>query len=47
VAGHFEGTVEAVDQLVAWCRHGPAYAEVDAVDVVDSEPTGAEGFGAG
>ena len=47
VAGHFEGTAEAVDELVAWCRHGPAYAEVDEVDVVDSEPTGAEGFGAG
>lgn len=44
VAAHFEGQDDAVDALVAWCRHGPAYAEVDDVEVVDAAPTGADGF---
>lgn len=46
VAGHFEGPADAVDALVAWCRHGPAHAEVDDVVVTGAEPTGAEDFGA-
>jgi acylphosphatase len=44
VAGHFEGPERAVDALVAWCRHGPAYAEVDEVAVSDAELTGATDF---
>jgi acylphosphatase len=44
VAGHFEGSDDAVDALVAWCRHGPAYAEVDEVEVTHAETTGASGF---
>lgn len=35
VAGHFEGPSEAVDQLVAWCRRGPAYAEVEDVAIAE------------
>jgi len=44
VVGHFEGSPEAVDALVDWCRHGPAYAEVDDVEVTDAESTGAGDF---
>ena len=44
VAGHFEGPVHAVDALVAWCREGPGYAEVDDVTVTGLEPTGAADF---
>jgi acylphosphatase len=44
VAGHFEGPDRAVDALVAWCRHGPAYAEVEHVEVAAAQPTGAESF---
>ena len=47
VAGHFEGPDEAVDALVAWCRHGPAYAEVAGVEVTAAEATGATGFTVG
>jgi acylphosphatase len=40
-----DGTVEAlaagpeggVNELIAWCKHGPAYARVDRVDVVISQ----------
>jgi acylphosphatase len=39
-----EGPPEAVDGLVAWCREGPPRARVDAVEVHDETPTGAEGF---
>ena len=44
VAGHFEGPEAAVDALVEWCRRGPAYAEVDGVEVRGAEDTGATGF---
>lgn len=44
VTGHFEGPDDAVDALVEWCRHGPAYAEVDDVEVIEAAPTGADGF---
>ena len=44
VAGHFEGPADAVDALVAWCRHGPAYAEVERVTVEEVASTGATGF---
>ena len=40
----FEGEPEAVDALVAWCRHGPADAVVVDVQVIDEEPTGEQGF---
>jgi acylphosphatase len=44
VAGHFEGPDDAVDALVAWCRHGPAYADVDRVEVTEATSTGAGTF---
>jgi len=44
VAGHFEGPDRAVDALVAWCRQGPAYAEVDGVEVVAAASTDAATF---
>ena len=44
VAGHFEGDDEAVDALVAWCRHGPSYAVVRDVAVSETPPMGARGF---
>jgi len=30
-----------VDALVAWCEHGPAFASVQHVHVVDEHPQGA------
>ena len=44
VGGHLEGAVDAVDRLVAWCREGPRYAKVQAVDVTEVEETGAATF---
>ncbi len=29
----FEGAPEKVDEILAWCRRGPALAKVEAVDV--------------
>jgi acylphosphatase len=40
----FEGSADAVDGLVAWCSHGPAYSEVLQVDVVDEEVRGESTF---
>jgi len=37
----FEGSTQAVEGLVAWCREGPPYARVTRV-VTDDEPTVAE-----
>jgi acylphosphatase len=37
VAGHFEGSPEAVDALVAWCHDGPRHAAVAAVSVDEVE----------
>jgi acylphosphatase len=44
VTGRFEGPERAVDALVAWCRQGPAYAEVDEVAVTEAEPSGVTDF---
>ena len=44
VAGHFEGDVDAVDELVEWCRHGPPYAQVERVTTAPSLPSGTAGF---
>ena len=40
----FEGDPEAIAQLVAFCREGPAGAQVEAVDVAGEEPRGEHGF---
>lgn len=40
-----EGPPEALDALHAWCRRGPQWAEVAAVERNDSDPVGlAPGF---
>jgi acylphosphatase len=39
-----EGAVEALDELVEWCRHGPPAARVTAVEVRAEEPEGLDGF---
>jgi acylphosphatase len=40
----FEGTADAVDQMVAWCRHGPRRAHVVSTEVHEEAPQGASGF---
>lgn len=40
----FEGPDEQVESMLEWCRHGPAGARVDAVEVVREEPAGEAGF---
>lgn len=44
VAGHFEGSDQAVAALVAWCRQGPPRAVVTGVEVTEVAETGATGF---
>jgi acylphosphatase len=46
VEGVFEGSSDAVAQLVSWCRTGPPRAEVTGVDVIEEPAGGAplEGF---
>lgn len=39
-----EGEIEAVEQVVAWCRSGPPNAVVTSVKVSDEEPEGLNGF---
>jgi acylphosphatase len=36
----FEGASDVVNALVAWCEHGPAYADVRHIDVFDEDPLG-------
>ena len=40
----FEGDLQAVDELVEFCRRGPSRAEVAAVEVVEEKPEGLSGF---
>lgn len=40
----FEGEPASVERMVDWCRHGPAGARVDTVEVHHEEPEGARGF---
>jgi acylphosphatase len=40
----FEGTVSAVDQMVAWCRSGPPRAVVSDVEVTGEAAAGEQGF---
>jgi acylphosphatase len=41
----FEGPGERVESLVAWCRRGPAGADVESVETAWEEPRGEHGFG--
>jgi acylphosphatase len=40
----FEGSPEAVEGMVAWCRRGPALATIDALEVHEEPPSGRLGF---
>ncbi len=40
----FEGSTDAVDRIVEWCRSGPPGASVTEVLVTDEQPTGEYGF---
>jgi acylphosphatase len=44
VVAHFEGEAEAVEAMVAWCRRGPARAEVSDVEAEDVPPEGHPDF---
>jgi acylphosphatase len=44
VEAAFEGSQEAVERMIDWCRRGPDLAEVEEVEVADEPPTGATGF---
>ena len=41
----YEGPRAAVEELLAWTRHGPDRARVTAVEIHDEEPKGERGFG--
>lgn len=41
----FEGSIDAVQAMVEWCRSGPSRAEVEDMEVsVVEEPDGFDGF---
>jgi len=44
VRAWFEGPVEDVDVLVAWCRHGPRGAVVERCEAQDRPPEGHRSF---
>lgn len=41
----FEGSADAVEGMIEWCRDGSPRARVESVEVTEEEPTGIEGFG--
>jgi acylphosphatase len=44
VQAWFEGSPEAVDAMLAWCRSGPPRADVSDVQVRDESPGGLTDF---
>ncbi len=44
VEAHFEGSPDAVAQLVLWCREGPRNAAIEDLRVDAVEPEGHESF---
>lgn len=44
VEAAFEGSDDAVDAMVEWCRQGPGWARVEDVEVIEEPPTGETGF---
>lgn len=44
VQAHFEGSEDAVEEMLDWCRHGSPGAVVHDVEVRDADPTGAGSF---
>jgi len=44
VEAAFEGPRQAVEELLAFCRQGPATARVASVEIVEETPRGEAGF---
>jgi acylphosphatase len=44
VEAAFEGDDDRVEEMIEWCRHGPAGAMVEDVEVTWVEPEGEVGF---
>lgn len=44
VTAEFEGASGDVEAMVAWCRRGPAHAQVTGIEQHAIAPTGARGF---
>ena len=44
VEAELEGEPHAVEEMVAWCREGPALARVETFDMRELEPIGETGF---
>ena len=40
----YEGTPDAVEEMLAWTRHGPPHARVTSLHIVDEPPRGEQGF---
>ena len=41
----FEGSADAVEAMIEWCRSGPSRADVEDMDVsLGEDPDGLEGF---
>jgi acylphosphatase len=44
VEAAFEGPEDDVDAMVAWCRRGTDWADVDEIEVTGEQPTGDTAF---
>ena len=44
VEAEVEGSDAAVARMLDWLRHGPRFAQVDALDVTDVAPEGSTAF---
>lgn len=44
VAAHLEGRPDSVAAMVEWCRAGPRWAQVDRVEVNETDVRGATSF---
>jgi acylphosphatase len=44
VEAAFEGDRERIESMIAWCRTGPAHAQVEDVEVEWVEPENESGF---
>ena len=41
----YEGPRDAVEEMLAWTRHGPRGAQVQGLAIHDEDPRGEQGFG--
>jgi len=44
VEAAFEGPADAVDKMLAWCREGTDWSEVENVEATEVQPTGERDF---